>query len=143
MGPRRRPSAPELKAQRRLERKGSGKPSDFVVRPSTVRRYEAACSFLFQWCRRNRHVVPIYVALFDSLLCLFVDDCYAEGEAKALVADVLSGLQHFCPLYQDECVLVHAAWEGTIAQIPTSSVQKLVRFLAFNKSVTYSEKTKL
>ena len=90
-----------------------GKLSDMVVGKMTLSRYTSAVKFWFNWLSNSNQSFPTSYFLLDNLLCEFIDAMWEEGEGRALIANVLSGMQHFVPVlrYRIPCSWrLYRAW---------------------------------
>ena len=91
------PLARATKQQRRGNRAAAGTLRSLQLQPRTLTRYAEAAKFFFNWLAEHGEPMPESVAATDEVLGEFLEDCWAQGESKSIVGDVLSGLQHFVP----------------------------------------------
>ena len=101
------------KAERRFLRAGVGSLQDSVVAPATLNRYSAACSWMFWLVRVLNLDLPVSGHHMDQLMVTCIECAWSEGEARALVGDLLSGLSHFIPSLRGMLAgswRLHAAW---------------------------------
>ena len=85
------------RAQRRARRRQAGTLRSLQLQPATLKRYRVAALFFFQWLASANEPLPSSGPAADEILAEFIEDCWAQGEARSLIGDVLSGIQHFVP----------------------------------------------
>ena len=86
-----------VKTQRIKVRKELGSLHDLVVSPKTLTRYKQAVQTFLEWLRANRFKMLSDFIQIDELVSNYICECWEEGEARSLVANLLSGLQHESP----------------------------------------------
>ena len=62
-----------------------------TILPSTLKRYDSALIVFFRWVRFNSVVIQSLYQL-GSVVCLYIQECWHEGEPVNLVGDTLSAL---------------------------------------------------
>ena len=106
--------------QRQEQRRAAGTLRSLQHQPATVERYKAVVKFFFDPLEAHGEDLPDSTSGTDDLLAEFIEDCWLQGEARSLIGDVLSGLQHFCPQLRRG---LHDAWRlfGTWSknEVPT------------------------
>ena len=83
------------KALRRNQRADIGRLSNTLIKPYTAQLYTVACEWFFSWMFANNLLVPIDTIEFDDMVAEAIESAWEEGESRALVGNVLSGLEHF------------------------------------------------
>ena len=96
------------KASRAEARAKLGALSGLKVKPQTLRAYDAALKWFFAWLPRSGLSVPAATANFDEVVAEAIGEAWAEGEARALVGNLLSGLQHRVPNLKGR---LHESWK--------------------------------
>jgi hypothetical protein len=83
--------------KRAVDRKGLGTLSSLLVNARTLKRYTVALRIFFQWTLTEAINLNVNAIEFDEIVGNFINICWEEGEAKGIVGDVLSSLQHHIP----------------------------------------------
>ena len=94
---RRQVLAVESKTARATQRASLGKLSNLVVSASTQNRYRDACQRFFAWAKDAERTIPNSFHIFDELVSEYICTLWEDGEGRSLAANLVSGLQHFCP----------------------------------------------
>ena len=68
-----------------------------VVAKRTLTFYREACRWFFRRQRARRITLAYEVEHFDEQVMEIIEECWQEGDPRALVANLLSGLRHFVP----------------------------------------------
>ena len=79
------------------QRKVIGSLKDSLIKPLTLRLYTQACAVFFDLIVSLNWILPSEMWDFDLLMCECIELWWSEGEPRALVGNVLSGVEHFCP----------------------------------------------
>ncbi len=87
----------KTKTERASARKALGRLSGRIVLPSTAARYAAACAWFFRLASQEGYGIGSSLLEFDHIVSKAIDVAWQEGEARNLIGDLLSGLQHFVP----------------------------------------------
>ncbi len=95
------------KARRRVLREKTGRLRDRVIRRSTLARYKKHVQEFFTWVRHTGRVLPHSVPELDSLLCVWAEHLWHEGDAKSILNNGLCGLAHLTPAVRNN---LHGAW---------------------------------
>eukprot|EP00971_Amphidinium_carterae_P333616 6468424-Amphidinium_carterae.1 len=90
--------ATESHEQRIRERRALGKLSSLIVLPATLLRYTDSVEAFVAWLRQTRRPFPVSAHACDLALSVFIEDMWDWGEPRSLVANTLSGIQHFLPV---------------------------------------------
>ena len=96
-----RPRAVLAKASRKANaeaRKALGSLASLRVSPRTATHYTKALEVFFNWMRAEDIALPQEPDEFDMVICLFIEDCWQEGEGRGRAADVVCGIQWKSPL---------------------------------------------
>ena len=113
MGPKAAVMARLTKQQRRIERRKIGRLHDRVVTPQTLVRYRAAVFKFFAWVRSLGSQLPATWVGFDLLVSRFIEEAWQDGEPRALIGNLLSGLKFFVPPLKGRLSggwRLHTAW---------------------------------
>ena len=63
------------------------------LKPSTLVRYDAALVSFFSWLSLHDYKIHSLYQL-DNVLCVYIQECWQEGEAINLIGDTLSSLTY-------------------------------------------------
>ena len=83
--------------ERRRLRREAGSLRDLTITPKTRMRYNSAVEKLSKWLHFTGRPCGACVEEFDSLLCVYLEYLWKQGDSKSWANDVCSGLQHFIP----------------------------------------------
>ena len=86
-----------LRANRREQRASLGPLRGLVISKATEKRYESAMKQFFDWLEDEDETLPTNATTLDRLACRFIEHAWEEGEARAVISNLLAGLQHEMP----------------------------------------------
>ena len=87
----------ETRAERKEERKKIGRLTDQKVSPTTRQRYEAALVGLEQFSRRSRSSLFQDVQDLNSVLELYIESMWEEGEGRSSPSYLMAAVQYHQP----------------------------------------------
>ena len=82
-----------LRRQRFQQRKGISL-RDTLIKPYTAKLYQRACAWFFDMLSALNLEVPDTIVEFDLLIEDIIVQAWNEGEPRALIGNLLSGLEH-------------------------------------------------
>ena len=92
----------KVKRENAVARKALGSLASLRVSPRTAARYTKALEVFFGWMRVEGVALPREADEFDMVICLFIEDCWQEGEGRGRAADVVCGIQWKSPLMKKQ-----------------------------------------
>ncbi len=102
-----------LRHKRARVRCGQGPLRDRVIGAATTKRYRQHVKEFFKWCKQAGLTTPRTTEEFDQVLSEWAGCLWAEGDARSILANGLSGLSHFVPSLRRKlngAWRLHAAW---------------------------------
>ena len=82
---------------RKFNRSKLGSLKNNIVSTNTIKRYEFALLFFFEWLKQTRETLATRFGALDEQVGTCIDYLWLEGEPKGIAGDLLSAFHHFVP----------------------------------------------